>query len=107
MIERGFEIHITNFGDVSVHVIDPNDPRGGGCSALRGESGYGQDIESAIVEACTAARDDRYPQATACGRAVKPPDLKTGEHSTCVLAKVHEGACRDAEGNIDTAAYSG
>jgi hypothetical protein len=98
VLDRGFEVRLERFGgEVACFVTDPADPRGG-CGSLRGESGQFVSIERAIVEACTAARDDKYPQATACGRGVK--ELESGRATSCVLAKVHDGEnCRDSEGN--------
>lgn len=103
VLDRGFEVRLEQFGGAVVcTVTDPSDPRGRGCSWLRGESGNGETVEQALVSACTAARDDVYPQATGCGRAVKQLDAtKAGPPgwSHCVLGKVHDGDCKDAEGN--------
>jgi hypothetical protein len=99
VLDRGFEIRVERWGwKPSVTITDPNDPRDGGCAALRGEGG-GDTYEAALIDACTQAINDKYPQATACGRAVKLIDAVKGPWSSCVLDKVHDGACRDAAGN--------
>ena len=93
VLVRGFDVKIHHWaGEVSVTITDPDDPRGEGCCWLRGESG-GRDLRAALKDACEQAIDDRYPQATACGRAIghRRPD---GRYDTCKLGKIHDGECR-------------
>src|SRR3990167_1818183 len=102
VVDRGFEIRIEGFsGHISVTITDENDPRLG-CAQLRGESAAGKQfqltVEAALVEACTQAVNDVYPQATTCGRCVAQVGIR-GEWTTCVLAKVHDDGCIDQYGN--------
>lgn len=98
VLDRGFEIRVERWAGPSVTITDPNDPRGGGCSSLRGE-GSGETYEAAMIDACTQALNDTYPQATACGRGVLPNPAR----SWCVLDKIHDGPCIDADGNRESA----